>query len=83
MLKDTYPLSWEVIVDFCDIHVHLGSNDEMTLRHIANRLNGLMTAYELKVMPADKSVILIRGIVPFYDTKYPLSKHECYKFVCK
>ena len=40
----------------------------------------LMTMDELATMPGDKCILQLRGVRPFFSSKYDLTKHPNYKY---
>lgn len=40
----------------------------------------LMTKGEISTMPRDKTIVMITGLDPFYDSKYELEKHPNFKY---
>ena len=43
----------------------------------------LMTPSELATMPGDKCILQLRGLPPFYSSKYDLKQHPNYKFTAE
>lgn len=72
---------WNVVQYCIDETLFLGNTDEETLNWVSAQLNGLLPPAELKKMPMEKCVLLIRGFEPFYCDKFKITSHKNFKLI--